>query len=659
MTTGPSGTAGAIERGRLCASLCVIAMILSAVLCGIVFFSDAVFDWSGFKTFRYGLFPFLFALIFSVSAFIRAKFFTGAMIEEEEKELLERRKASVSSILDVSEDVRFTAARTLANFEKYVPSVLAIVGSILGALLLYLFRQEPEAVTGEMGKVLLQTGIPKNPVNLAFLCIVCAAFAFFSGIFMVGQSHVGEFRWLRPAGNMLIFGGTVMFLSAAAALLFVYGKNAFEPWFAKIVFGCECVLTAELLIDFIIEFYRPRSGEQMRPVYESRLLSFFTEPGGVVRNIAESLDYQFGFNVSKTSVYLFVQRYFVPALMIWAVLLWLFTSFGEVHPGEMGIRERFGAATGCDLMPGVHWKLPWPFERIICVPVDQLQKVVVGTAGTNEVSEKAKSVILWTGEHYMKEDPFLVASKTDGQDISYSVAILQTSLPIYYRAKRDAVRDYAFQFNDIPEALLAIGKAEATAYFASTDFLADISDAREKVCRDLKNRIQEQCDNLKMGIEIVSVDMMDAHPPIGKERTKREQGIDTNVAEAFQLEVIAMEDAKVKRSAAESQKAAIDGSADVESLKILSDAQVYRYRTLELAKSEVGLFRAQSSAWKAQPEIFVLRTYLNFLTNDCRDLRKFVVSSELLSRIYEFNFEEKAKVDLMEDSSFNDIGKQD
>ena len=55
--------------------------------------------------------------------------------EEEEKRLLERRKESVGNILDVSEDVRFAAARTLKNFEKYLPSVLAVLSFVLGALI--------------------------------------------------------------------------------------------------------------------------------------------------------------------------------------------------------------------------------------------------------------------------------------------------------------------------------------------------------------------------------------------------------------------------------------------------------------------------------------------------------------------------------------------
>ncbi len=656
MTNHDPGLAAPIERAGLCGKLSAVSLILCAVLCLIVFFAHSVFSWSGLPVFAGSLYPFFFALIFSAAALIRARFYSAMLREEEEKFLLERRKENVSSILDVSEDVRFSAKRFLANFDKYVPAAVAVFSFLAGAAILYALQSVsvPEDSSTEE---LLQTGVPQSPVNLAFLSIVCAAFAFFGGVFVTGQSRVREFRWLRPAGSMLILGGIIMFLSAAAALFYVYGKTEVEPYFAKTVFALECVLTVEFLISFVIEFYRPRSGEEVRPVYESRVLAVFTEPGGVVRNIAESLDYQFGFKVSKTSVYLFFRKVFVPALMIWAVLLWAFTSLSEVGPGEVGIRQRFGAALEGELEPGVHWKLPFPMEKVIRVPVDKIQSVVVGETGKTKKSAINRSVILWEGDHSSMDDPFLVAAKeSDGRDISYSVAILETSLPVYYKAKRSAIRDYAFQFENIPSTLLAVGKAEATAYFASTDFLADISNAREQVCADLKERIQKQCDILQMGIEIVSVNMAGAHPPIGKPKDEKNP-VDTNVAEAFQMIVIAQEQAKSTCSRAEIDKAVTDGAALVDALKIRSDADVYRYRTVEFAKAEAGLFHAQKKAFQTQPEIFSLRAYLDFLVNDCKDLRKFVVAQELLSRIYEFDFKEKAKLDLLENPEFNKIGE--
>lgn len=660
-----SGLSGMIERSRLSKKLCLIAFITALLLCGIVFTADVIFEWSGLKIFSLAIFPLTFALIFSVAALVQTTFFSRMLLEEEEKQLLGRRRESVGNILDVSEDVRFSASRTLKNFEKYIPAVVAVSGFLIGAAILYFLNRAPVEAEAEATAELLQVNVPANPINLAFLSVVSAVFAFFGGVFLSGQAGLREFRYLKAIGNMLVFSGVVLFLAAASALFYIYGKTNVETYLTNIVFYAECVLTVELLANFIMDFYRPRNQEEQRPVYESRLLAIFTEPGGVMRNLAASLDYQFGFKVSKTSVYKFIEKVFIPALLIWAFLLWAFTAVSEVGPGELGIRERFGKAVGNDLEPGVHFKLPWPFERIIRVPVDGIQCVTVGLPKEdkdkkeeNKDGKQSKNeVVLWNQDHKLTEDPFLVAIKTTtssntntesgtgtADSISHKVAILETKLPIYYRAKRSEIRNYAYNFDNIPDTLLAIGKAEATAYLASADFDYIISEGRENVCNILKERIQKQCDTMNMGIEIVRVNMMDAHPPIGKAGDPK-----SNVAESYQQVVIAGEEAKQLESKARSEAAKITNEGNTKKQRITSEAEIYKTRVVELAKAEEKLYQAQLKAFQTAPEMFKLRHYLDFIVNDCKDKRKFIISKSLLSRIYEFNFEEKAKLNLLED----------
>ena len=290
--------------------------------------------------------------------------------------------------------------------------------------------------------------------------------------------------------------------------------------------------------------------------------------------------------------------------------------------------------------------------------MDQPQTVTVGITKEKEKNRKEALVILWNKDHYITEDPFLVATKRNvipqkkaagDEAISHSVAILETTLPIYYRADRNRIRDYAYNFNNIPDTLLAIGKAEATAYFASADFDSAISDGRENACNDLKERIQSQCDAMNMGIEIISVNMMDAHPPIGKEGDPKKDIPATNVAEAYQDYVIAKEEVKAMKSAASSDATKIAAEGWTAALKIDSSAQIYKDRVIHLANAEKDLFAEQLKAFRAAPEMFKLRLYLDFIVNDCKDKRKFILSKSLTSRIYELNFEEKAKLNLLEE----------
>jgi hypothetical protein len=57
------------------------------------------------------------------------------------------------------------------------------------------------------------------------------------------------------------------------------------------------------------------------------------------------------------------------------------------------------------------------------------------------------------------------------------------------------------------------------------------------------------------------------------------------------------------------------------------------------------------------PGMFKLRTYLDFLENDCKDIRKYVLSSQFPYEIYEINLEKKTRLDLLDADLGNISGK--
>ena len=629
---------GIVERARLAGRIAVISLVLSFLLALVVTVAGPATKWAGLEIFTLALYPASLALIFSVCALLHAAFLRKTAEEEQEKRILEQRKSSVNSILDVSEDVRFTAKRTLDNFNKYIPSAVSLLVFLLSVPAFWFFWRNSSLGATDTAALVLT---PNNPINLAFLCAISALFAYFTGVFLVGQSRVSEFRYLRPVGSWLICFAIVMFVGAISALFINYGKTGWAAPLTKIIFWILAVLAAELLVSFVIEFYRPRTMEDLRPVYESRLLAIFTEPGGVMRNISDSLDYQFGFQISKTGIYLVLRKAIIPALMVWACVLWLFTCITEVNPGEIGIREVFGAVNrdSTPLEAGIHLKWPWPCERILRVPVKNVQEATLGSVLN---TGKAAKVILWTGDNYQHENKFLVAVKQQGKTGAQLASILEVSLPVFYTADPEHPFDYALNFDNVQETLLAVGQAEATRYFASTDFITDISSGREQVAVTLYERIQAACDRINLGIRLVGINMHDAHPPIA---SASDGGID--VAGAFQDVVCAQEDAVEMISRANEYSITTVESAKVESTRILGEAEAYKYDTASVALADASRFESQLESYLHLPGMYKLRTYLDFLENDCRDIRKYVLSSEIDVRNLVLNLEEKPSLDLL------------
>jgi hypothetical protein len=311
----------------------LINAFISLLFIGCSVFAFIVSDWFGSDTFFLAIIPFSVILIYGFAAFLLGYLQTKAVIEEEDRLLLESRDERKRTF-DADEDILFTASRTLTNYKKYAPYIVAGLTSLGISTGLFLYWRywstRPEAP------------IPAEPTQAAFIAFIFALITFFLGIFCVGQSRVKSYRWLRPAGVWQILFSVLMIASIVAILFEKAGISQWDYYLSRTFFVIFAILAVELFINFVIEFYRPRTGIEDRPVFESRFLSVVTEPGGVLRNVADTLDYQFGFQVSGTWLYRFLEKSTAPLVLTWFLLFWTATSFDEVSPAFMGVRDCFG-----------------------------------------------------------------------------------------------------------------------------------------------------------------------------------------------------------------------------------------------------------------------------------------------------------------------------
>ncbi len=146
----------------------------------------------------------------------------------------------------------------------------------------------------------------------------------------------------------------------------------------------------ELLLNLMLDIYRPRvPGQERRPPYDSRLLSLFAEPEGVLKTVATTLDYQFGFKVSETWFYRFMERAIVPLVLVQVLALWLLSAVVVVDQQEVAFVETLGVAhvsaqdaerglLATPLQPGYYLKWPWPISVARFVPAYRVRNVTMG-----------------------------------------------------------------------------------------------------------------------------------------------------------------------------------------------------------------------------------------------------------------------------------------
>ena len=166
MAEGITNYAGSGERSKIAMRLAILAFVETLFFTILALVASYGNGWSGVGTFTLGAIPFGVSVILSVAAIFYGMLSKSATEEEYEKELLKKRKDSLHSLMDVSEDVRFTSGRTLANYLKYAPQVFCAIGFLYVAICLWKAYGTPAAY-GEAGLPL-----PKSPMALAFVCVI-------------------------------------------------------------------------------------------------------------------------------------------------------------------------------------------------------------------------------------------------------------------------------------------------------------------------------------------------------------------------------------------------------------------------------------------------------------------------------------------------------
>ena len=629
----------AIDRARLMVRLSLIAGFLTLLLLILVVVLGFVkADFAGSDTFALALLPLLLALLFSAGAVIYGVLAGAAAREEEEKALLVKRKDNRA--LNTDEDVRFTAGRTFALYRRFAPYVISVLALLILGGLLYLFGSQ-WSFRGE------NRIPPANALHAALAATILMLLAAFSGAFYTGQGRARDFGWLKAVGAWLTASAAVLLCAAVAAICNRFNLASSDLKIAWVLFWLTAVLGGEILLNMIVEFYRPRSIVESRPIFESRLLALFTEPGGVVRNIALALDYQFGFKVSGTWIYSFLEKSFFPVLIFWLLLLWGFTAIHEVGPSEVGVKERLGKVVSAKpLPPGIYCTLPWPFGRVNRYSCTELRSIVIGEMASGERGadgkkdkkddkKKPSQVVTWTNMHGGENEHYIVAVPDANSEVS-SISFLRLTIPIQFRIRPDGVMKFAYGNASPVKALKCISEEVATEYMASVAMMELMSSQRSLAERSMRERIQKRADDCGLGIEVVSVIITGAHPPIER------------VAPAFQEVIGAMEqkETAILDAEAYSLKTLPESVAAAEEL--IENAKAYYASTRTVAGAEAERFKSQLVTFNAMPRMFKLRGFLGFLEQDCKDMRKFVLTSKADTDVYQFNFEAKERLDLID-----------
>ncbi|MGB1126027.1 MAG: SPFH domain-containing protein [Phycisphaeraceae bacterium] len=391
----------------------------------------------------------------------------------------------------------------------------------VGGLLLYLNNSAMQQ--GTLQETPLSETV--NTSLFALLLVVGWMGGFLVARYVAGMTRVDSWQALRGGASTLIgnvFLG-VLPVIAATVLLF-FGNDLGFVYLAIIIPAIMILLGVEVVLGMVLGFYRPRKGDEfVRPAFDSRLLGWLTRPESIGKIFSETINYQFGFEVSKSWFMRLLGKALLPLAGVCMVVVIGMTSLVIVQPHQQAVVTNNGAFVRI-AEPGLSFKAPWPFGQAEKYDVERVHSIRLGSRAHIDDDHKTIGPILWTNQHVEEgatEELLITApppgSGTTGEKDTVLGEMIGADIDIKYRiADLEAyagINDPKMGTTDPITLLQTLAQHEVTRYFATNDTDALLSSGRATAGSDLQTAIQAELDKYAVGLEVVFVSVSGVHPP--------------------------------------------------------------------------------------------------------------------------------------------------
>jgi membrane protease subunit HflK len=195
-------------------------------------------------------------------------------------------------------------------------------------------------------------------------------------------------------------------------------------------------------------------------------------------------------------------------LAILLLIIYLRSGITIVKPDETGVRFRFGAIVDRHLDPGLHFALPWPFERIYKVNAQRVYRVEVGFR-TDPGLLLSGATLIWETKHLVKgyHKKFEEAVAFSGDE-----NLVDSSFVVHYRPL-DAVV-HLFRVSQIHEVMRGLAESFMREVLATEISGRLMTDDRSHVLERVKEMLSKEVERLGLGVKVLAVFYHDIHPPL-------------------------------------------------------------------------------------------------------------------------------------------------
>ncbi len=293
-------------------------------------------------------------------------------------------------------------------------------------------------------------------------------------------------------------------------------------------------------------------------------------------------------------------RRLLAAIALLPIAAYALSGVYVVNPGEAAVVRRFGVVVQRRVEEGLHYRWPWPVDRLDIVNVATVRRESVG------VTEPP-------GEDHIHDEPMNKFRALTGD-----TNIIDVEVIVQYQVRDPA--DFLFNVDFPPHRMIREAvRGSVTNLIAGLPVDEILTTERQRLQDAIRVDAQRRLDAYGSGLAIVSVNLQKAYPP-------------DEVADAFRDVASAGEDKAKAINEAQGHANSIVPEARGEAQAILADARAYAAQAVNTAEGAAGAFESVLAEYQTNSQIYgrrvtLYRYYLETMEQVLPRARVYVVNN--------------------------------
>jgi membrane protease subunit HflK len=286
------------------------------------------------------------------------------------------------------------------------------------------------------------------------------------------------------------------------------------------------------------------------------------------------------------------------------VVIYLLSGFYVIQPDEEGVISRFGRLKENKIQPGMHYKIPWPVDRIERVKVKEIKRMSIGFKIVDQ----------------------LMGRQPKAEDMQYLTGdenIINIQMMIQYVIQDPA--KFLYTIYEPQWLLRKSTEANLTVLLGSMHVDEVLTTGKSEIQDKLEKKVQQDLDRYDAGFVVIGVTFQEVSPPI-------------EVASVFKDVASAREDRSRIINEAMGYSNNVIPQARGLAQKIIHEAEAYREEKINHATGESSKFISQLSEYRKAKDITATRLYLETIEQILPKMQKYMVEKDAERNILNIRF---------------------